>query len=275
MKKIRIGKDIEVRWNILTNGQAEALTGRNLSLEIANRWGRKGCRFTTDSNTVVFTFRGREQTKIGEYSLTLWENKGLNGQTCVDACQAFELVECTCAEGGMDEGLDTETVSLESGDLIGGVPGADGKSAYQSWLDSGHEGTEADFMDWLRQPAAGAVDSANEALEKANETLGQAETAIKTANEAKDTALAAANSVTDAISAANEAAKNATAKATEAETAASAANEAKASIDEAKTAADNAAKSANEAASAANAAATNAPKNITIDSEKGDLIITR
>lgn len=34
-----------------------------------------------------------------------------------------------------------------------------GKSAYQSWLDTGHSGTEADFVDWLRngQIAAGCV----------------------------------------------------------------------------------------------------------------------
>ena len=28
--------------------------------------------------------------------------------------------------------------------------GADGKSAYQIWLDNGHTGSEADFLDWLK-----------------------------------------------------------------------------------------------------------------------------
>ena len=31
-----------------------------------------------------------------------------------------------------------------------GQNGADGKSAYQSWLDSGHTGTEAEFVEWLK-----------------------------------------------------------------------------------------------------------------------------
>lgn len=30
-----------------------------------------------------------------------------------------------------------------------GPPGLQGKSAYQSWLDAGHTGTEQDFLDWL------------------------------------------------------------------------------------------------------------------------------
>ena len=28
--------------------------------------------------------------------------------------------------------------------------GADGKSAYQVWLDNGHSGTETDFLNWIR-----------------------------------------------------------------------------------------------------------------------------
>ena len=34
---------------------------------------------------------------------------------------------------------------------IQGEPGKDGKSAYQIWLDNGYTGTEADFLDWLKE----------------------------------------------------------------------------------------------------------------------------
>ena len=31
-----------------------------------------------------------------------------------------------------------------------GTAGADGKSAYQVWLDAGNSGSEADFLEWLK-----------------------------------------------------------------------------------------------------------------------------
>jgi len=38
-------------------------------------------------------------------------------------------------------------------------PGPSGKSAYQTWLDNGHTGTEVDFLEWLRngQSCGGAA----------------------------------------------------------------------------------------------------------------------
>ena len=41
MKKIRIGKDIVLRWTILTNGEAIPLDGRNLKLFIIDCIGNK------------------------------------------------------------------------------------------------------------------------------------------------------------------------------------------------------------------------------------------
>lgn len=40
------------------------------------------------------------------------------------------------------------TIKGEQGDA--GKDGADGKSAYQIWLDNGHTGSEADFLNWLK-----------------------------------------------------------------------------------------------------------------------------
>ena len=168
----RIGKDIRVRWRILTNGEASPLEGRDLRLEVVTRFGRTERAFSVeDGNVVVFTLPGMEQRYLGEYTFTLWENWGKAGQTAVDSCGGIELVPTTCMEVG-DSGLETETVELETSVLELGVSG---DSAYEIWLSQGHEGTEEDFLAWLRQPA-------EDAGKEAQEAATRADSAAKTAN---------------------------------------------------------------------------------------------
>lgn len=113
MRKIRIGKDIVIRWDILTNGESIKLDGRDLKLFLIDSVGNKTeLEFSVSCNKVEALFKGIQQKRIGTYRLTLWENYGKSGQTAVDACGAFALVATTCAEGGQDDGLDTEAVEL-------------------------------------------------------------------------------------------------------------------------------------------------------------------
>ncbi|WP_300727831.1 hypothetical protein [uncultured Rikenella sp.] len=129
MRKIRKGKDISVRWPILTNGKPLSLDGRDLTLFVKSQYNvAKQLDFTTEDNVVVFTFPGTEQQMLGNYSLTLWENYGKAGQTAVDCCEAFTLVACTCEEDSGDEGLTTETVDLESSSIEVGINGTGGGS---------------------------------------------------------------------------------------------------------------------------------------------------
>ena len=186
----RIGKDIRVKWRILTNGKELPLHGRDLRLEVVNRFGRKEWEFTIeDENVVVFTLPGRVQRYLGEYTFTLWENFGKAGQTAVDSCGGIELVPTTCMEGG-DSGPDTEPVELETASLELGVSGA---SAYETWLAEGHEGTEEDFLAWLRQPATDAADNALDAAKTATDAASEAETATAKMQELYDSSLAAEN----------------------------------------------------------------------------------
>ena len=124
MRKIRKGKDISVRWPILTNGEPLSLDGRDLTLFIKSQYNvAKELDFTTEDNVVVFTFAGTEQQMLGTYKLTLWENYGKVGQTAVDCCDAFTLVPCTCEEVPGDDGLATETLDLESSSIEVGIGG--------------------------------------------------------------------------------------------------------------------------------------------------------
>lgn len=158
MKKIRIGKDIKARWSVTVNGEPADLASMDLKLIVQDSFGR--CReqpFVIEGSDIVFAFRGTEQRTLGRYAVTLWANHGKNGQTCLDNCEAFYLVQRTCQEDdGAAEGLSAESVSL-SGDMALGVQG---KSAYEAWLSQGHEGTEADFVAWLRKPAEDIADEA-------------------------------------------------------------------------------------------------------------------
>ena len=157
MRKIRIGKDIEIRGTILSDRWAVALDGRELRLQVASLLsGPVELGFSIEGeerNIVIATFRGIEQKKIGSYRITLWENFGKDGQTAVDYCEAFSLVATTCEESDADPGnLETATVDLGTGDLGTGIPGKDGKSAYEIAVDNGFVGTESEWLESLKGP---------------------------------------------------------------------------------------------------------------------------
>lgn len=120
MKRIRIEKDITVRWSgILTNGEPVSLEGRDLKMYLVNPLGssKEVTDFNVTDNNIQFLFRASEQKYLGIYRLKLYENYGRRGQTVLDQCEGFCLVATTCQEGGSTEGLDTETVELSGGDL--------------------------------------------------------------------------------------------------------------------------------------------------------------
>ena len=183
MQKIRIGKDIRVRWRILTNGADAPLEDRDLRLEIVDFYDRRAHDFRIEGgNIVVFVFAGPEQRHLGRHTFTLWENRGKEGQTVVDSCDGIELVPTTCREacGGL-EPCEVDLCSI----LEAGVKG---DSAYETWLSRGHEGTEDDFLAWLRQPADQGAELARTAAEEATRAATAASSAASSAS-ATDTAV--------------------------------------------------------------------------------------
>lgn len=216
MRNIRIGKDILVRWRILTNGEDKPLAGRDLRLEIHDYYmNTRVLPFKLeDVNRIVTTVYGREQSVTGEHTFTLWENYGKEGQTVVDSCDGFNLVSTTCEEKDENNGLDTETVDLLTASIEMGISG---KSAYESWLEQGNSGTEEDFIAWLRQPAVDAAESLSGVTEAAQTATQEAQSAARDAASSATLASGAASSATSAAGTAN--------------TAAQAANEAAAGID--------------------------------------------
>ena len=102
MDKIRLGNDIEMRWSIFTrdgdNRVPYDLEGRALTLSVVNRKGESEIEFFAEGNIVTGVFRGRDQKILGKHGVILRENNGEDGMRTVDACDAFELVACSCEE---------------------------------------------------------------------------------------------------------------------------------------------------------------------------------
>lgn len=170
MKRIRIGKDIEIHWPILTNGQQVALEGRDLRLFVHLPSHMDiPVDFTTEGNTAIFTISGAMQKSIGVYRLTMWENLQKRGQTAVDYCKAFELVPTTLLEGGEDESnLTTETVNLEASSLVIGLPGESAYEAFKKY-NPNSELTEEEYA----EAPINAANAANEAAKAANDAVNK------------------------------------------------------------------------------------------------------
>lgn len=121
MKAIRKGNDIEIRWSIFMkegrNNIPYILQGKNLTLYVfsPNSAITKVNDFSIDGNVLIWTFKGKEQTKPGMYKLTLVENDGEDGMRTLDKCDAFRLVSCSCIAHGEDTaGVKTSTLELNS-----------------------------------------------------------------------------------------------------------------------------------------------------------------
>lgn len=203
MFKSRIGKDLALRWRILTNGMQLPLANRDLKLVLQDRDGNSTpLPFAIEEgNCVSFLFSGISQKVLGVYSLTLWENKGKFGQVPVDKTEAFELVKRTeeenlvCASSSLE--ISSQTLETSSLELIRGIGIAKieqtekpetsgGVNVVTITLEDGRtflaeikNGVDADIV-----AAADATASANEAARAANEATASANEATQAANDA-------------------------------------------------------------------------------------------
>lgn len=122
MEKIRIGKDFTIEWAILTNGDPIPLSDRDLRLEMHTP-SRKSIivPFTTSGIDINVRISPGLQKSLGKYSFTLWENYGKDGQTMVDSCDAFQLVDNTCKEGssgcGCSSNIQAHHINLSMGNM--------------------------------------------------------------------------------------------------------------------------------------------------------------
>jgi hypothetical protein len=125
MRKIRIGKDIKIRWGVTIDGEVADPAVYDLTLELRDAFGSvvEIAQPNLVDGLLETTFYGKDHKRTGGYRLTLWLNKGKEEQSVVDACDAFTLVSCSCDEGG-DADLDLEVVDVATASLdVGGSSG--------------------------------------------------------------------------------------------------------------------------------------------------------
>ena len=261
MRRIKIYNDITVRWTITTNGAAESLEGRNLSIILRNYISK--CiinEYSVSGNTITFVYPATAQRALGEYTVELIDTT--DGTRSVDMCNAFELVAHTKQQNGADDSnLVTEPVELTSDMQFG----FEGKSAYEVAVRNGFAGSETEWLASLKGDKGDAFryeDFTPEQVSalRAPATDAAAEVArrlTELTDEENDMATAEAQreaSVRNALEDIAEASGKADAAAESANTAAAGATTAKQNADAATEAANTAAALANQKATAAQTA---------------------
>lgn len=130
MKRIRIGNDIHLSWTILRNGEPEDFGDKNVEVQLIHtlshtfipiEWG-------INENVIEFDFFGKDQKRTGAYKVILTENRGEEGMSTLDNCEAFYLVDHTCKERNDDTCgcLKVQSVSLTGEFALSGGAGIAG-----------------------------------------------------------------------------------------------------------------------------------------------------
>lgn len=134
MNKIRIGKDIIIRWKVTIN-TGLPIEDADLTLIMVNPRAQKTrLTFTIEDGVIVSKVLGRNHVTLGVHRLTLWLNYGKENQSALDAVDAFELVRSTA-----DEVIDDDTSDAEiemSGEIVTTARGEKGDKG-----DKGDKGT--------------------------------------------------------------------------------------------------------------------------------------
>ena len=150
MRKVRIGNDINVRWEVKTDGQAVSLEGKALKLYVRSAYRKEDITtFTVEGCVVSFTYPASMQRMTGARAVILEDATEGAPRRTVCADQAFTLVAHSCEENDDDVEFEEFMVSLQSNVLIG----KPGLSAYEVWLSEGNTGTLEDWYAFLRKPA--------------------------------------------------------------------------------------------------------------------------
>lgn len=150
MRKVRIGNDINVRWEVKTDGQAVSLEGKTLKLYVRSAYRKEEITtFTVEGCVVSFTYPASMQRMTGARAVILEDATEGAPRRTVCADQAFILVAHSCEENDDDVEFEEFMVSLQSNVLIG----KPGLSAYEVWLSEGNTGTLEDWYAFLRKPA--------------------------------------------------------------------------------------------------------------------------
>ena len=146
-----IGKDLRITWPVTVNGSTD-LSGADLTLEMVNPYGSvQTIDFNREDGKIWFIFYGMDQSIVGNYTFTLWYNKGKKGQSVVDQLVTLNLVRHTSQEfAGDGECVQEESVELGSSNMDVTAKGDPGMSVYELAKLHGFTGTEEEYLASLK-----------------------------------------------------------------------------------------------------------------------------
>ena len=159
MKRIRIGNDFVVDWEIIRNGTSENLTLiENPSLTVRVLGKTKYVPFKIGAGMIQIEFTPSICDTLGVYNLEFsYEipDEGLSDleRKCTIDIDAFEIVPKSALAD------DAGAFALSS-NLAIGFKGDEGDSAYQVWLNAGNIGTVDDYLASLKGEKGDNGDSA-------------------------------------------------------------------------------------------------------------------
>jgi len=131
MKKIRLGNDLHISWEILRNGEPEDFTDKIVEVKLVHAQTSTSVpiEWSIEGNIIEIDFLGKDQKRKGEYRIYLTENRGEVGMSTLDTCGAFYLVDHSCQESETSacSTLKVQHVRLTgSFSLSGGRKGSEG-----------------------------------------------------------------------------------------------------------------------------------------------------
>lgn len=102
-----LGNDLTVHWAIYTEeGNAFPLEDKEISVHMMNGRSRHAVpEFSVSGNVVSWTFKGKSQTVIGDYTLVMEARSGNGRMLTMAYPDAFRLVFPDCGEDDGHEGL--------------------------------------------------------------------------------------------------------------------------------------------------------------------------
>ncbi len=123
-----------------------------------------------EDNKIIAIWTASEQFATGEYDIVLYAKKAEGGQAVVDQCRFVRLVAHTAqaddpGDGSAEAVIQMQPVTLE----------LSGLSAYEVAVVNGFSGTEAEWLESLKQPAK---DAAEEVKTEVSEFLEDAKSLI-------------------------------------------------------------------------------------------------
>ena len=115
MKSVRKGNDIGIAWAIKSGDAPFSLEGKDISFYLSTPYGKVEIKdYTITKNVITWTFYGKDQSYLGNYSLILVINEDVTGMVTTDYCDFVRLVARSSEASGEDDGVQTEVVELTS-----------------------------------------------------------------------------------------------------------------------------------------------------------------